>query len=99
MSLEPTLKFTAADFDTFTATIVGVDLTGADYVRLRVEQEDGTVVTVAGSVTDATNGVVSFTFGASGLVKGPRQRAQIQWSLASVPLTSDDFFINVKRNL
>ena len=83
-------------------TLNGVDLTGCT-IEFDLARPDATVVeksTVTSGVviTDAPNGQFKITWEAADLMVGPQQIAQVRFiDTGGLPLTSQDFYINVKE--
>ena len=94
--------FTAGDrLPEIAGTLNGVDLTGYE-VQFDLVQPDGTVIekstATSGVVfTDAAAGQFKITWLATDLVVGRKQPAQVRFiDSGGLPLTSQDFTINVK---
>lgn len=66
------------------ATFAPLDLTGGT-VRMRVRAVGSTTLTdtITGSITDATNGVCSFTFGSSTLATAGTLEAEVEFTDSS----------------
>ncbi|MCG8433506.1 MAG: hypothetical protein MJA83_05700 [Gammaproteobacteria bacterium] len=98
MSQQSTLKMTAGDNDQFIVTLKGVDLSAADFFRIRMERPT-TVLEKDGTAVDLANGRFLILFdSASDLVEGKGQAVDVKWSIGGVVLTSKErFFIDVKK--
>lgn len=69
-----------------------------EIVKLRLEQPDGTIVTIAASDLGGPNG--QFEWGADDLVAGANQRVQIKSTdIAALVQTTETFLIDVQGKL
>ncbi len=99
MSQKAVLKMTAGDSDSFIATIVGVDLSAATFVRYILERPSGTLTVDHTDIGDLTDGKFQIDFSGTDLEPGPMQRGKFKWSIAGKPKTSEaELFIDVDED-
>ena len=99
MSQKAILKMTAGDSDSFIATIVGVDLSSADFVRYILERPSGTLTKNRTDIGSLADGKFQIDFSGTDLEPGAMQRGKFKWSLASKPKTSEEeLFIDVDED-
>jgi hypothetical protein len=105
MSEAVDMKFTEGDNDQFLVTLTNsagapIDLVGSDFFRLRLDRPTSANLILAGTANDLPNGKFDVIFNnVTHLEIGDRQPAQIEWSIGGVVLTSEKFFISVKRKV
>ncbi len=93
----PTLQMTAGDNDEFIVTLVGIDLTTADFYRIRMNRPS-TVLQKEGIAVDLAQGQFLIKFdSATDLETGNMQAVDIKWSIGGDVLTAKEvLFIDVK---
>ena len=95
---EPTLEMTAGDNDSFVVTLVGVDLSAADFYRIRMDRPTTVLEKDGLDIGELATGRFLVNFDSStDLVEGCGQRVDIKWSIGGTVLTSaNHLVINVK---
>ena len=95
---EPTLEMTEGDNDSFIVTLVRVDLTAADFYRIRMDRPTTVLEKDGTDIGELANGRFLVNFDQpTDLVEGCGQRVDIKWSIGGVVLTStNNLVINVK---
>lgn len=89
---------TEGDNDSFVVTLVRVDLSAADYYRIRMERPTTVLEKDGIDIGELANGQFLINFDqADDLVAGGNQRVDIKWSIGGIVLTSaNHLLINVK---
>ena len=97
-TLEPTLEMTAGDNDSFLVTLVRVDLSAADYYRIRMDRPTTVLEKDGTDIGELANGQFLINFDQpDDLVEGCAQRVDVKWSIGGIVLTSrNHLLINVK---
>ena len=95
---EPTLEMTEGDNDSFIVTLVRVDLSSADFYRIRMDRPTTVLEKDGTDIGELANGRFLINFDqATDLVAGCSQRVDIKWSIGGLVLTSrNHLLINVK---
>lgn len=85
----PVLEMTAGDNDSFVVTLVRVDLSAADYYRIRMDRPTTVLEKDGTDIGELANGRFLITFDQpTDLVAGCGQRVDIKWSIGGIVLTS-----------
>ena len=94
----PTLEMTEGDNDSFVVTLKQVDLSAADFYRIRMDRPTTVLEKDGTDIGELANGRFLINFDQStDLVAGCNQRVDIKWSIGGVVLTSaNHLFIDVK---
>lgn len=94
----PTLEMTAGDNDSFIVTLVRVDLSSADFYRIRMDRPTTVLEKDGTDIGELAQGRFLISFDQpTDLVEGCAQRVDIKWSIGGIVLTSSNhLFIDVK---
>lgn len=94
---KPILHMTEGDNDSFTVRIEGVDLTGADFYRIRMQRPSDTIQVEGIDIGSLSQGLFQIKFGDTDLVAGELQPVDIIYSIGGDKLTSENhLYISVK---